>query len=463
MLNRPEAVVLAHDKLLTARLLRRAGLPHPRTVLIERHSPLPDLDFPAVVKPRFGSWGQDVRLCRDRGRAARRARRPRLPALVPRDRRRRAGADPAARPRPAPGRRGRPDRRRRQADRRRRASGARTSRSARASSRPTRRRWLSELALAAAKASGLDLVGVDLLPTGPGGFSVIELNGAVDFRPVYALGEGDVHAHAVAALAGADAEPAGRGRADLLKTALPADKEGDGACGEHLAAARRAARREGAGDRGRARACPHRAGRERPAAGRDPGRARLRLRARRWPSPWPSSTASSSHTERGFGTGLWAEIDRRHRAGQRARAEREDNVVKLEAVSRAARSRSSPTSSPTRSSTGSRPRTAACRTRSSACAASSRKLKLVETPEPADLAPAVRADAGALPAGRARRRSAGAGLDARARGRRLRRGQARRRAVPGRGSPLRVPPAGQLGARCSTGGWITITFCAIPR
>lgn len=34
------------------------------------------------------------------------------------------------------------------------------------------------------------------------------------------------------------------------------------------------------------------------------------------------------HTERGFGTGLWAEIDRRHRAGRG----HEDNVVKLEAV-----------------------------------------------------------------------------------------------------------------------------------
>ena len=66
VLNRPDAVVLAHDKLLTARVLRRAGLPHPRTTLIERNAPLPDLDFPAVVKPRFGSWGEDVKLCRDR-------------------------------------------------------------------------------------------------------------------------------------------------------------------------------------------------------------------------------------------------------------------------------------------------------------------------------------------------------------------------------------------------------------
>ena len=36
-------------------------------------------------------------------------------------------------------------------------------------------------------------------------------------------------------------------------------------------------------------------------------------------------------TERGFGTGLWAEIDRRHRAGRRpADAPAEDNVVRLE-------------------------------------------------------------------------------------------------------------------------------------
>jgi hypothetical protein len=37
------------------------------------------------------------------------------------------------------------------------------------------------------------------------------------------------------------------------------------------------------------------------------------------------------HTERGFGTGLWAEIDRRHRAGRgTAEAAPGDNVVRLE-------------------------------------------------------------------------------------------------------------------------------------
>jgi hypothetical protein len=36
-------------------------------------------------------------------------------------------------------------------------------------------------------------------------------------------------------------------------------------------------------------------------------------------------------TERGFGTGLWAEIDRRHRAGKGKAPGDEDNVVRLEA------------------------------------------------------------------------------------------------------------------------------------
>jgi glutathione synthase/RimK-type ligase-like ATP-grasp enzyme len=65
----------------------------------------------------------------------------------------------------------------------------------------------SQLALAAAAESGLDLVGVDLLPTGPGGFCVIELNGAVDFRPVYSFPERDVHSDTMAALGGAQSEP----------------------------------------------------------------------------------------------------------------------------------------------------------------------------------------------------------------------------------------------------------------
>ena len=41
------------------------------------------------------------------------------------------------------------------------------------------------LALEAAAAIGADLVGVDLLPVGPGRYTVLELNGAVDFTVDY--------------------------------------------------------------------------------------------------------------------------------------------------------------------------------------------------------------------------------------------------------------------------------------
>jgi len=48
-----------------------------------------------------------------------------------------------------------------------------------------------KLALEAAAAIRGDLVGIDLLPLGDG-FVVSEVNGAVDFRPPYALGPGNV-------------------------------------------------------------------------------------------------------------------------------------------------------------------------------------------------------------------------------------------------------------------------------
>jgi ribosomal protein S6--L-glutamate ligase len=58
------------------------------------------------------------------------------------------------------------------------------------------------LALAAAETIGGDLVGVDLLPTGPGTYVVLEVNGAVDFTGDYAPGA-NVFAAAVGALVGA--------------------------------------------------------------------------------------------------------------------------------------------------------------------------------------------------------------------------------------------------------------------
>jgi ribosomal protein S6--L-glutamate ligase len=63
-----------------------------------------------------------------------------------------------------------------------------------------------ELAVAAAAAIGIDLVGVDLLPTSAGEYTIIELNGAADFTSEYNLEE-DVFAAAVAALLGSAEEP----------------------------------------------------------------------------------------------------------------------------------------------------------------------------------------------------------------------------------------------------------------
>ena len=215
VLNPPPAALCAHDKLLTARSLRRAGLPHPRTRLVERYDDLPDLDYPAVLKPRFGSWGRDVVLCRDRRELERS-----LEALSFRPWFRTGGVL-AQELIPPLGH-----------DLRLIVAAGRVVGAAKRVASPGE--WRTNVALgatigrvapppvavtlarAAAKVSGLDLVGVDLLPTGPGGFCVIELNAAVDFRPVYSFAGRDVYADAMAALAG------GRQAADANSGALAA-------------------------------------------------------------------------------------------------------------------------------------------------------------------------------------------------------------------------------------------------
>ena len=63
VINGAFSLAAAHDKLLTARLLARAGLPHPRTAHLRPNSTPPNLEPPLVVKPRHGSWGADIFRC----------------------------------------------------------------------------------------------------------------------------------------------------------------------------------------------------------------------------------------------------------------------------------------------------------------------------------------------------------------------------------------------------------------
>ena len=196
--NPPGSLVVAHDKLLTARALRLAGLPHPHTTLVSPALPTPVPELPVVLKPRFGSWGRDVERCttsdeldaalvrlqrrawfREHGALAQELVEPRgwdMRLVV-------AGGRVVG-----------------AACRIARSGEWRTNAALGAQVEPVEPPPLARaLALAAAQAARADLVGVDLLPTPNGGFVVLELNGAVDFRPVYAPMR-DVFSETVAAL-----------------------------------------------------------------------------------------------------------------------------------------------------------------------------------------------------------------------------------------------------------------------
>ncbi len=199
VLNGSNALRLAHDKLATAAALERAGVPHPRTAHLAPWLPLPDLELPLVLKPRFGSWGRDVIRCETQGelRSALLAARGRVwfnatgavvQELVPP-----AGHDlrivvagrrvVGAVYRFAPEGEWRTNV----------ALGGR-----RVAAVPTAE--ACRIALAAAAALGGDLVGVDLLPLASGGWIVIEVNGAVDFTSEYSFPGEDVFATVRAAL-----------------------------------------------------------------------------------------------------------------------------------------------------------------------------------------------------------------------------------------------------------------------
>jgi RimK family alpha-L-glutamate ligase len=198
VLNRAGALLGTHDKLITALKLADHGLPHPRTVHVDSAVELP-FDFPVVVKPRFGSWGRDVAVCWNRlalERCLRRlGRRPwfrRQGALVQEfiqpwgyDLRIVVAAGEVV-----------------GAVRRVAASGEWRTNIAlgghRAPVNPPPQACL--IALGAAAALGTDLVGVDLLPNGAGGWVVLELNGAVDLTREYSLGGRDVFTRVVQVL-----------------------------------------------------------------------------------------------------------------------------------------------------------------------------------------------------------------------------------------------------------------------
>jgi RimK family alpha-L-glutamate ligase len=200
VLNRSLMLRLAHDKRATAGALAAASLPHPQTLaLFDADDALaPPLPFPFVIKPRFGSWGRDVLLVSDRGAY--------LNALAILRRRAWFAATGAVVQELVPPRGhdlrlvvacgeviGAIKRVARRGEWRTNvALGA-----ARVPVDPPP--GACELALAAAAAIDGDLVGVDLLPVGPGRYVVLELNGAVDFSPEYDPG-GDVYAAAVVAL-----------------------------------------------------------------------------------------------------------------------------------------------------------------------------------------------------------------------------------------------------------------------
>jgi RimK family alpha-L-glutamate ligase len=197
LLNRRRSILGAHDKRRTAQVLAEAGLPHPATQIVRRADAEVDLEPPFVVKPPFGSWGEDVLLCPDRDSLAACLRglrdRPWFGAtgavvqeLVPPighdlrlvvAGRRVVGAIERVAP----------------------IGEWRTNVALGGIRRPVLPPPRAcDLAVAAATALGIDLVGIDLLPVGAGEYVVLELNAAVEFTPEYA--EEDAYAAAVSAL-----------------------------------------------------------------------------------------------------------------------------------------------------------------------------------------------------------------------------------------------------------------------
>lgn len=198
VVNSAESLLAAHDKLRCARLLADAGIPHPTTVHLRANDAPPPSAAPCVVKPRFGSWGTDVYRCESREELQ-----ACIESLRDRSWYRRHGVL-LQELLPPPGR-----------DLRVVVAGGHVVGAAERVAAPgewrtnvtlggsleqtARDEDAFELARAAAAASGLDFVGVDLLPTDHG-HVVLELNGAVDFDETYGLDSEDVFAAVARAL-----------------------------------------------------------------------------------------------------------------------------------------------------------------------------------------------------------------------------------------------------------------------
>jgi RimK family alpha-L-glutamate ligase len=186
VVNGAGALLAAHDKLRSLRLIEAAGLPSPRTRHVRALSELRAVETPIVVKPRFGSWGSDVFRCLDRAELERCC-----DTIGRRTWFRRHGA--LAQEVLAPG----------GSDLRLIVAGGQVAGAMEREAAPGEWRTnvslggtrapanppldVCRLGIDAARAIGADLVGVDLFPLPGGGFVVLELNGAVDFDGMYSL------------------------------------------------------------------------------------------------------------------------------------------------------------------------------------------------------------------------------------------------------------------------------------
>ena len=186
LLNDPVSLLATHDKLSTMLLLGRVGIPQPRTAHVWAAGVPRSVTPPYVVKPRFGSWGQDVVRCDDVGSLV-----AYLEGLRGRTWFRRHGAlvqeflETGGRDMRLVVAGGRVI----GAIERRALPGEwRTNVSLGGIRRPLVPPVAARvLALRAAAAIGGDLVGVDLVRCDNGRYVVLEVNGAVDFTGAYGI------------------------------------------------------------------------------------------------------------------------------------------------------------------------------------------------------------------------------------------------------------------------------------